>query len=167
MGRELELRTARLLLRSFRQSDVDEVDYRDDPEFARFLPHIPQPFTRKDAEDFVALNMTEPWEEYPTFAIVIDDHVIGTVNLHVDAASRTAMLGYAIARAHWGRGIATEAASELVRWALAEHDLVEIWATTDIANVGSRRVLEKLGMHLDGDDGHEVRYRLVRAVAGA
>ena len=60
------LRTKRLLLRPFDGRDVaDAQSYRDDPEFARFLPHVPQPFTRKDAEAFVALNMAEAWERSP------------------------------------------------------------------------------------------------------
>lgn len=160
--RGCELQTARLLLRPFRDSDVDDaLAYRADSEFARFLPHIPQPFTRRDAEAFVVQNMTEPWETLPTFAVVLDDHVVGTVNLEIDPASRTAMLGYALARAHWGRGLATEAAGAVVEWAFAVHDLVEIWASTDPANVRSRRVLEKLGMTLVGE-GREVRYRLRR-----
>ncbi|MCA9698034.1 MAG: GNAT family N-acetyltransferase, partial [Myxococcales bacterium] len=58
-----ELGTRRLLLRPFRREDVDDaLRYRDDPEFARFLPHIPQPFSRADAEAFVATNMRDPWE---------------------------------------------------------------------------------------------------------
>ncbi len=59
-----ELRTARLLLRPFAAGDIDDaLAYRDDEELARFLPHIPQPFTRRDAEAFVELNMTEPTRE--------------------------------------------------------------------------------------------------------
>jgi [ribosomal protein S5]-alanine N-acetyltransferase len=164
VGREIELRTARLVLRSFRITDVEDARaYRDDPELARFLPHIPQPFTRADAEAFVALNMTEPWETMPTFAVVFEDRVIGTVNfMHIDPAIRSAMLGYAIARAHWGRGIAVEAATAAIDWAFAEHDLVEIWASTDVAHLRSRRVMEKLGMTLDRGDEREVVYRLRR-----
>ena len=162
MGRDVELRTENLLLRSFRIDDVDDaLAYRDDPEFARFLPHIPQPFTREHAERFVETNMTEPWETLPTFAVVLDGRVIGTVNLEIDG--RTAMLGYALARAHWGRGFATEAAAAALRWAIAEHDLVEIWASTQPGNVRSRRVLEKLGLTLDPDAGPEVHYRMRRA----
>lgn len=160
-----ELRTPRLLLRPFRTSDVDDaLAYRNDPELARFLPHIPQPFTLQHAEEFVAINMTEPWETMPTFAVVIDDHVIGTVNLVIDPASRTAMLGYAIARAHWGHGIALEAATAVLQWAFAEHDLVEIWASTQTANQRSRRVMEKLGMTLDParTTSAKVTYRLRR-----
>jgi hypothetical protein len=47
------LSTERLPLRPSLDSDVeDALSYRDDPKFAQFLPHIPQLFTRRDAEAF-------------------------------------------------------------------------------------------------------------------
>ncbi len=160
---EIELRTTRLLLRAFRVSDIEDAhSYRDDPEFARFLHHIPQPFTRADAEAFVTVNMTEPWETMPTFAVVLEHRLIGTVNFEIDPGTHTAMLGYAIARAHWGKGIAVEAASAAITWAFATHDLAEIWASTDLAHVRSRRVMEKLGMTFDHSDERKVVYRLRR-----
>jgi ribosomal-protein-alanine N-acetyltransferase len=160
VGRDTELRTARLLLRSLRATDVDDVRaFRDDPEFARFLPHIPQPFTRADAEAFVTTNMSERSETLPVFAVVLADRVIGTVNFWLDLPDRIATLGYAIARTHWGRGIAFEAAAAAIAWVLAEHDLTEIRASTNLANVRSHRVLEKLGMTVDRSDEIEVFYR--------
>ena len=144
------LRTERLLLRPFANDDVeDALQYRDDAEFARFLPHVPQPFTRADAERFVATNMTEPWDRFPTFAIALAGKLIGTVNLEVDAANRSAMLGYAISREHWGKGIAPEAARAAVRWAFDVFDLVRVWASTDARHARSRRVMEQLGMHFE------------------
>jgi RimJ/RimL family protein N-acetyltransferase len=144
------LRTERLVLRPFQSSDVEgALSYRDDLEFARFLPHIPQPFSRTDAEAFVALNMSEPWERSPTFAVVLDRSLIGTVNFDVEADTRTAMLGYAIGRAWWGQGIATEAARAAMIWAIETFDLLRIWASTDARNIRSRRVMEKLGMQLE------------------
>jgi ribosomal-protein-alanine N-acetyltransferase len=141
------LHTERLLLRPFQDADVeDALSYRDDQEFARFLPHVPQPFTRKDAEAFVTLNMSEPWDRSPTFAVVLDGTLIGTVNFEVDADTRAAMLGYAIGRTWCGRGIATEAARAAMAWAIETFGLVRIWASTDTRHVRSRRVLEKLGM---------------------
>jgi ribosomal-protein-alanine N-acetyltransferase len=141
------LQTERLILRPFVADDVnDALAYRDDAELARFLPHIPQPFTRRDAEAFVAMNMAEPWDRSPTFAVVLDDKLIGTVSFEVDAAERTAMLGYAIGRAFWGRGIAVEAARAAMEWATITFGLTRIWASTDARNVRSIRVLEKLGM---------------------
>lgn len=159
-----ELRTARLLLRPFQPGDVaDALAYRNDPEFARYLPHVPQPFTLRDAEEFVTRNITEPWHELPTFAVVVDDHVIGTVNLEIDHAARRAMLGYAIARAHWGRGIATEGATAACEWAFAAHDLAEIWASTQVANVRSQRVMAKLGMSKYKVESDQVYYRMRRS----
>ncbi|MEI6665182.1 MAG: GNAT family protein [Chloroflexota bacterium] len=168
------LTTERLVLRPFAAGDVDDaLVYRDDPEFARFLPHIPQPFTRNDAERFVATNMTEPWDQFATFAIVLNGHVIGTVNLDTNASTQTAMLGYAIGRAYWGRGIAPEAAQAVLRWAFESRDLERVWASTDVRHMRSRRVLERLGMqheatlraHAMARDGRtdEVVYGLLRS----
>jgi ribosomal-protein-alanine N-acetyltransferase len=150
-GQPAELRTERLLLRPFEADDVeDALAYRDDEDFARFLPHIPQPFTRSDAEAFVQLNMSEPWDRSPTFAVVLDGRVIGTVSFEVDAEARSALLGYAIGRAWWHQGIATEAARAAVAWAATAFGLVRIWAATDARNLRSVRVLEKLGMQREG-----------------
>ena len=144
------LRTERLLLRPFQPGDVDDaLAYRDDEEFARFLPHVPQPFTRKDAEAFVTLNMSEPWDRSPTFAVVLDTTLIGTVNFEVHAEARAAMLGYAIGRAWWGLGITTEAAGAAMAWAVQTFGLARIWASTDARHLRSRRVMEKLGMQLE------------------
>jgi ribosomal-protein-alanine N-acetyltransferase len=126
------------------------LNYRDDEEFARFLPHVPQPFTLADAEKFVETNMSEPWDRYPTFAVVFNGTLIGTVNLEVNARDRIAMVGYAIGREHWGIGITPEAARVVIKWGFETFDLAKIWASTDAEHVRSRRVMEKLGMRLEG-----------------
>lgn len=166
------LHTERLVLRPFHVGDVpDELAYRDDGEFARFLSHVPQPFTRQDAEAFVALNAAEPWDARPTFAVVLAGRLVGTVNLDVDREARTAMLGYAIGRAWWGRGLATEAAQAVLAWGIEAFRLLRIWASTDVRHAKSQRVMEKLGMtresivarHHKGRDGEwidEVVYGL-------
>ena len=142
-----EIRTERLLLRPFQGGDVaDALAYRNDLEFARFLHHIPQPFTSADAISFVAVNMSEPWERSPTFAVTLSRTVIGTVNLEVEATSQSAMLGYAIGRSWWGQGLATEAAQAVLAWAIESFDLTRIWASTDSRHVRSIRVLEKLAL---------------------
>jgi RimJ/RimL family protein N-acetyltransferase len=143
----VRLKTKRLLLRPFEEGDLgDCLEYRNDAQFARYLPHIPQPFTLLDAEAFVRQNMTESFEQSPTFAIVLKGKVIGTVNLEIDAPSRSAMLGYAIGRSHWGRGLATEAAEAVLSWAFVALRLERVWASTSAENVASQRVLMKLGM---------------------
>ena len=145
--RPTELRTDRLQLRPFRVDDVpDALAYRNDPDFVRFLPHVPHPFTQQDAEAFVARNISESWDTSPVFAVVLNDRLIGTVNFDVDRPRRSAMLGYALGRSWWGCGLATEAAGAAMAWATKTYDLKRIWASTDVRHVRSVRVLEKLGM---------------------
>jgi len=108
--------------------------------------------------------MSENWQQSPIFAVVLDGKLIGTVNLEVDRSSRTAMLGYAIGRRWWGRGLATEAARAAMAWAVEVFHLERIWASTDARNTKSQRVLEKLGMQREavraedhvGRDGNPV-----------
>ena len=50
--------TPRLVLRPFGPSDVDDVfEYAKDPEWAKYLPEVPQPYTKRDAEEFIADRM--------------------------------------------------------------------------------------------------------------
>jgi [ribosomal protein S5]-alanine N-acetyltransferase len=59
-------------------------------------------------------------------------------------------LAYRLARASWGRGIATEAANALVEQAFARAGLTRLVAVTFPENVASQRVLQKLGFEYDG-----------------
>ncbi len=58
-------------------------------------------------------------------------------------------LGYKLARAHWGRGFAAEAAQACLDWALAERP-EKVVAIVDPANTRSARVLARIGMVRDG-----------------
>lgn len=59
-------------------------------------------------------------------------------------------LGYAIATACWGHGIATHAVAVVTDWALTAKESHRVWATCDVANVASRRVLSKAGFAEEG-----------------
>lgn len=54
-------------------------------------------------------------------------------------------VGYAIARAHWGHGYATEATRAFIELAWSHHDLEQLGAITLVENLASARVLEKAG----------------------
>ena len=55
-------------------------------------------------------------------------------------------LGYRLRRVAWGRGLATEAAAELVRLSLADPAVTCVVATALVTNRGSTRVMKKVGM---------------------
>ena len=95
MTERVELRTERLLLRPFELADVDDVlDYASDPEWARFLGKVPQPFTRRAAEERVARSVLESWETHPTWAIVLNRKVVGGIVLMMDVRHEIGELGY-------------------------------------------------------------------------
>jgi ribosomal-protein-alanine N-acetyltransferase len=58
---------------------------------------------------------------------------------------------YALERGSWGQGLAPEAAGAAIRYGFAVVGLDRIVAVVRHANVGSRHVLEKLGMRYEGD----------------
>ncbi len=57
--------------------------------------------------------------------------------------------GYLVGRAHWGRGIATEAARLVLGW-LQRHGVERVWATCDADNAASAAVLRKAGLQFEG-----------------
>jgi ribosomal-protein-alanine N-acetyltransferase len=60
-------------------------------------------------------------------------------------------LGWGLAREHWGRGYATEAALALRDWALGERGLTRLISLIQHGNVRSFRVAEKLGERYERD----------------
>ena len=173
MVEKVELKTERMLLRPFRLEDADDVfEYSNDPDWARYLPQVPQPYTRRDAEEFVARRIVTSWDTNPAFAMTLDSTVVWAINLLISEPDETASLGYAIARAHWGKELMPEAARAVIDWGFTERGLAKVYATADLRNRRSWRVMEKLGMtregvlrsHRMGREGRidEVYYGLLR-----
>ena len=148
----LNLSTDRTVLRRLKTSDVEDVlDYASDVEWARYLPAVPQPYLREHAEEFIARTILEDWEAHPTWAIEIQGKVLGGLNLTVELEDRRARLGYGIARSHCGRGLVAEAAACVIDAAFNNlEQLIRVYATADVRNLASQRVMEKLGMSREG-----------------
>ena len=150
MTEPVELKTERLLLRPFRLEEVDDV-YAKDPEWERYLGlPLPQPYTRRDAEAYIAGRLLADWTTNPTFAIVLDSTVISGIGLRIVEAHQRAELGYALARVHWDKGLMPEAAKAVLDYGFVEHGLAKIYAMADLRNIRSYRVMEKLGMTREG-----------------
>jgi ribosomal-protein-alanine N-acetyltransferase len=80
-----------------------------------------------------------------------DDTIIGTAGFpSIDEETHRARIGYNLAYAHWGRGLATEAVRALVGLGFAQLHLHRIEATTNLDNTGSMRVLAKVGFTEEG-----------------
>lgn len=73
--------------------------------------------------------------------------LIGGMRISIlDHTNRTADFGYTFNRRYWNNGYATEAARALLQLAFATLNLHRVWATYDVRNHASYRVMEKLGM---------------------
>jgi ribosomal-protein-alanine N-acetyltransferase len=152
-----ELRTARLLLRSFVREDIASiVPLAGAREIAATTMQIPYPYSEEDARTFLA----KAGEDFlagrtVSFAICLAStgELCGAVGLHIAKAHKHAELGYWIGVPFWGQGYATEAASAAVALGFETLRLNRVFAHHFAGNTGSGRVLEKIGMR------HEGRFR--------
>lgn len=144
--------TARLELRPWRLGDVDDVySYAQDEEWSRYLRSLRRPYSRGDAERFIARQLLLDRATRPGWAVSLDGQVIGGINLRVKAEHRLGEMGYSIARSQWNRGFCTEAANAVVNAAFTTlPGLNRIRAMADVRNAASQRVMEKLGMLKEG-----------------
>ena len=80
-----------------------------------------------------------------------DDLVIGTTTIfQIDHDHRRAEIGFALGRAHWGKGYASDAVAALIRFAFETLDLHRLEADADPANTASIAVLTKQGFKREG-----------------
>ncbi|MDQ1322999.1 MAG: hypothetical protein QG587_333 [Chloroflexota bacterium] len=143
------LRTPRLLLREWRDSDLAPFAAMNaDPEVAAFLS---APLTRRESDAFVGrINGHWRTDDYALWAVerVADGTFLGFCGLSVPAwaPEPTPEIGWRLARHAWDHGYATEAAREVVRFAFEDLGLEALVSYTTTANARSRRVMAKLGM---------------------
>jgi RimJ/RimL family protein N-acetyltransferase len=77
------------------------------------------------------------------------NQLLGSVGGRIEE-SRRMQFGYCLARDAWGRGLATEAAGAFVEAVLENSSIWRIQAFCDTENYASARVLEKVGLTLEG-----------------
>ncbi|WP_413406226.1 GNAT family N-acetyltransferase [Paenibacillus amylolyticus] len=69
---------------------------------------------------------------------------------HLNEPMQSAELGYAIASSQWGKGLAAEAMQPIVDYCFRELDCNRLEGKCNAGNIGSARVMEKLGMSYEG-----------------
>ena len=146
------IRTDRLVLRRPTGADASAIfdGYAQDPEVVRYLvwrPHRSIDDTRAYLDQCQA-----GWEAGTdlTWALTLlgDDRLIGMIGLRPRGFKQD--IGYVLARAHWGRGLVVEAGRPIIDLSVSDPAVHRVWATCDVDNRASARVLEKLGMSLEG-----------------
>jgi RimJ/RimL family protein N-acetyltransferase len=146
------LRTPRLLLRTFRDSDAAGfAAYRSDPEVARYQSWEP-PVSVADAAKIIAeLRRTNPanpgqWHQY-AIELKASGELIGDCAYHLMAPEgQQAEIGYSLARRFQGQGYGAEAVGRLLAYLFSDLRLHRVVALCDARNTASARLMERVGM---------------------
>jgi [ribosomal protein S5]-alanine N-acetyltransferase len=150
-----ELETERLVLGALRHDDAAELERLCGArEIADTTISIPHPYSRADAERFIA-HQPEAWARGDELVLAVrrreEGGLVGCVSLReIDRVHLQAELGYWIGVPYWGQGYATEAAQAIVRYGLETLGLNRIYAHHMARNPASGRVLERVGMEREG-----------------
>ncbi|TVU44638.1 hypothetical protein EJB05_04084, partial [Eragrostis curvula] len=138
-------RAVEVTLRRFELSDVDAMmAWASDPQVAACCRWDPYESTEQLLEFLRNTVLPHPW--YRAICLAGENRPVGAVALRPTGDPRRAELGYVLARAHWGKGVATAAVKRAVATVFDEVEKLErIEALVDVANPASQRVLEKAG----------------------
>lgn len=171
------LETPRLILRPFRESDLDTfLAYRNDPEVAKYQGwDIPYP--REKAYEFISLmGMSDPNGHGEWYQVAVElkssGELIGDVAFcTLVHDEKQALMGYSLASPYWRKGYAFEAIGRLLEYLFEERCLHRVVAECDVENVASWNLLEKLGFRREahlvenilfkGSYGSEYHYALL------
>ena len=149
----LRIETPRLIIRELLAEDEDAMfDMDSDPEVHRYLGNRPyadiaetrryiacvlQQYAEMGIGRWVVILKASGkvigWTGFKRMTAMVNGHVG-----HLD-------FGYRFQRAHWGNGYGFEAAQAVLVYGIDVLNFKDIYGMTDIANEGSRRILEKLG----------------------
>ena len=148
------LRTTRLLLRAFADTDADAIyALQSNARVLRYWDSPPWK-DRSRAQAFIAAcRQMEEDGSGARFAIetLQDQSFIGWCSMfRWNPTYRSLGIGYCLDESAWGKGYATEAVRAMLDWAYGALDLNRVEAELDTRNIASARVLEKLGFMREG-----------------
>jgi len=167
-----DLVTSRLRLRRWRDEDVaDMVRVNGDPEVMRWIGDGSVLDEAATAAEIVRFEDAWRARGFGRFAVELRDtgEVIGMTGMAIPSDVPEIMpsveIGWRLGRAHWGRGLATEAARAALGFAFTDGGLDRIVGIYVVGNDASARVMLKLGMRFDRSTTENVFGRPVHVYA--
>ena len=147
----MQLTTERLILREFQVEDwTATYAYESDPTVVRYQSN--GLYTPEESRAYIVRSMaTAVAAPRRVFDLAVtlksDGRLIGRCGLNIkNPEMNEAALWYVLHRSFWGRGLIPEAARALVDFGFQDLSVHRLWAECDPRNVGSERVMQKLGM---------------------
>ena len=150
------IETNRLILREFEDADFSDVHrYASD---LRVVEHLSWgPNSETDTRNFITKaihhRQASPRREFE-FAVVLraTGRIIGGCSLCArgQPENATCEIGYCFLHEVWGHGYGAEAVEALVNFGVSETGVHRIFATIDLDNPASTRLVERLGFRREG-----------------
>jgi [ribosomal protein S5]-alanine N-acetyltransferase len=104
--------------------------------------------------------ITEPQDDFQRHAIEDSGSILGYADLAmIDFQEQRASFGIALARAHWGKGIAATAGDLMLERAFVTLNLTRIVAEVHVGNERSLRLMARLGFVREGTLRQHETYR--------
>jgi len=152
------LETERLILRAWRQSDAEPFfAMMADLEVARFLSSTQAPMDRTEAWRTLCVNLGH-WALLGFGLYAVEEKAsgafIGRVGAWRPEGRAETELGWGLARAHQGKGYATEAARAAGGWMFEALQIPRIASFIHPENTPSQKLARRLGMRADGETFH-------------
>lgn len=151
------LTTERLLLRQWTEEDF--LPFSEMCRDREVMEFFPRPLTQQESDDMASkIRSLINDRGWGFWAVEIPNQqaFIGFVGLHTPADrmpfAPCVEIGWRLAKAQWNKGYATEAASAALEYAFNTLHLSEVVSFTTLANVRSRTVMQKIGMHDTGQN---------------
>jgi RimJ/RimL family protein N-acetyltransferase len=147
-----KLETERLILRKPRMNDAVAIfaGWVQDPEVTYFLTW--RPHQNIGQTESMLKNAIRVWDEEIRFPYVItlkeSSQVVGMIDPRVEDSK--VGIGYVLNKTYQRNGYMTEATHAMIDWAFQQSSIYRVYATTDVENIASQRVLEKAGMTREG-----------------
>jgi RimJ/RimL family protein N-acetyltransferase len=144
-----------ITLRKLRRSDAAPIQrHANNRDIARFLPRLPSPYTMDEARKWITTT-SRLARQGKAYNFGIEDgesgEIVGMIGLrNVNRHDRNAEIGYWVGKSFQRRGYAGEALRLILRFALGELRLVRVYAVVHQQNIGSIRLLEKIGFVREG-----------------
>jgi len=155
MNETLSFKTNRLLIRDLNWDDLDFIHaLHSIPEVHQFATlNVPESLneSKNYLEIYISQQNYHPRKEYGFCISTFDQKPIGLIGLSNSLNKfQSAELWFKLNPEHWGKGYITEAASRVLYFGFKEMHLHRIEAGVATENIGSIKVLEKIGLQREG-----------------